>query len=227
MKRMKIDLKCTLEELAESKKYAEMKKIRKENLDIDYGVVLPRITADELFDQLQRTVEYYDQELTKVRVFGKWHQIPRQQVAYGDEGLTYAFSGITIPAKPWIPSLSDVRTFLTKITGFQYNFVLVNRYRNENDHMGEHKDDEKELDHNTPIASLTLGQERTFVLKHGDARKKGDKKRNIPPVKLELQHGSLLLMNHPTNEYWYHSLPPRKSAGGVRINLTFRQLKLQ
>ncbi|KAG5868638.1 hypothetical protein JTB14_032799 [Gonioctena quinquepunctata] len=194
-----------------------MKKTEGENLDLDYAVVLPKTLADELFDQLQRTVEYYEGDLTKVRVFGKWHPIPRQQVAYGDEGMMYTFSGATIPAKPWSSELNAVRNLVAKITGFTYNFVLVNRYRNGNDRMGEHKDDEKELDPNTPIASLTLGQTRTFVLKHGDARKKGDGKRNIPPVKIDLEHGSLLLMNPPTNDYWYHSLPPRKLAVGVIV----------
>jgi alpha-ketoglutarate-dependent dioxygenase alkB family protein 2 len=80
------------------------------------------------------------------------------------------------------------------------------------------------LDKNTPIASLSFGQQRLFVLKHQDARKKGTAKRNVPPVKVELQHGSLLLMNPPTNSYWYHSLPPKKSAPGVRINMTFRKI---
>ncbi|KAJ8930727.1 hypothetical protein NQ314_016456, partial [Rhamnusium bicolor] len=161
-----------------------------------------------------------------VKVFGKWHEIPRQQVAYGDEGLKYTFSGITLPAKPWTPLLNDIRNLLFEVTGFRYNFVLVNRYRNGNDHIGEHRDGEKELDKNIPIASLSLGQKRTFVVKHGDARKKGPDKRDIPSVKIDLEHGSLLLMNPPTNEYWYHSLPPRKSAPGVRINMTFRKINI-
>lgn len=55
------------------------------------------------------------------------------------------------------------------------------RYRDGNDHIGEHKDNETELDKNTPIASLSLGQQRLFVLKHQDCRKKGSEKRNISP----------------------------------------------
>ena len=38
------------------------------------------------------------------------------------------------------------------------------------DHMGEHKDDEEELVKGSPIASLSLGQERDFVFRHQDAR---------------------------------------------------------
>ncbi|XP_069975758.1 DNA oxidative demethylase ALKBH2 [Penaeus vannamei] len=88
--------------------------------------------------------------------------------------------------------------------------------------MGEHKDDEKDLDHNTPIASLSLGQSRDFYFRHQDARP--PKSMKIEKVSLLLEHGSLLLMNPPTNNFWYHALPPRKSAGGLRINLTFRKI---
>ena len=91
--------------------------------------------------------------------------------------------------------------------------------------MGEHKDDEDDLVHGHPIASLSLGQPRDFVFRHGDSRGK-NAKRKIDPVKLVLEHGSLLMMLYPTNTYWYHSLPARKSAQGIRINMTFRLMKV-
>ena len=89
--------------------------------------------------------------------------------------------------------------------------------------MGEHRDDEKELVRTSPIASLSLGQQRDFIFKHCQARGK-NATRKLEPIKIELQHGSLLMMNYPTNHYWYHSLPKRKKCPGVRINMTFRQM---
>lgn len=89
--------------------------------------------------------------------------------------------------------------------------------------MGEHRDDEAELDEKTPIASISLGQHRDFVFRHKDCRNKNST-RKIEPVKMVLENGSLLLMNWPTNRYWYHSLPVRKKLPGVRINLTFRRI---
>jgi alkylated DNA repair dioxygenase AlkB len=74
----------------------------------------------------------------------------------------------------------------------------------------------------SPIASVSFGQAREFVLKHADSRGKLAK-RKINPIKIELHHGCLMMMNYPTNVYWYHSLPPRKKASGTRINLTFRE----
>lgn len=89
--------------------------------------------------------------------------------------------------------------------------------------MGEHRDDEKELDPLCPIASVSLGAARDFIFRHRDARGKSTQ-RQIEPVKLELAHGSLLLMNRPTNTFWYHSLPVRKKVLLPRINLTFRRI---
>lgn len=89
--------------------------------------------------------------------------------------------------------------------------------------MGEHRDDEKDLVAGYPIASLSLGQPRDFIFKHADARGK-NAKRKIDTVKIELAHGSLLMMKEPTNTYWYHSLPQRKKLTQVRINMTFRKM---
>lgn len=88
--------------------------------------------------------------------------------------------------------------------------------------MGEHKDDEIELDKTVPIASVSLGQSRKFVFKHRDVK---NKIRQVDLVKLDLHHGSLLVMNWPTNEYWYHSIPKEKKATNIRLNFTFRKIK--
>lgn len=90
--------------------------------------------------------------------------------------------------------------------------------------MGYHRDDEGELDKLAPIASLSLGQTRDFVFQHADARRSKPHKQDVPVLKLALNHGSLLMMNPPTNRHWYHALPKRKNSPGVRINLTFRTM---
>lgn len=49
------------------------------------------------------------------------------QVAFGDLGLSYKFSGNTVPAMAWPSALLYVRDLLTRLTGYYFNFVLVNR----------------------------------------------------------------------------------------------------
>ncbi|KAJ1520178.1 hypothetical protein ONE63_004392 [Megalurothrips usitatus] len=200
------------------------RKVSADGLDVDYCRLLDGALADRTLAALEEDVDYFTGDLAQVFVFGKWHDIPRQQCSFGDAGLSYKFSGRTVPARPWPQSLLALRAAVERAAGTDFNFVLVNRYRSGADHMGEHQDAEKELDPAAPIASLSLGQARDFVFKHRDARRPRPHKRDIPPVKILLEHGSLLLMNHPTNQVWYHSLPARRSCPGVRVNLTFRRM---
>ena len=186
-----------------------------------------------VFSELESQIAYInDPNLTSIKVFGKTHNLPRKHAAYGCKGITYTYSGIKIPATPWeqAPILKKILEDVKCATDIQYNFVLINRYQNGHDKMGEHKDDEKELDPDIPIASLSFGQERDFVFRHQNLVKKSvdtsesDKTRHIK--KLLLKDGMLLMMNSPTNRFWYHSLPQRstKICPDVRINLTFRKI---
>ncbi|XP_067862161.1 DNA oxidative demethylase ALKBH2 [Heptranchias perlo] len=199
------------------------KRIRAEGLDCDYTKIFTKSEADDIFLQLEKVLEYFSGDLTKVQVFGKWHNIPRQQVTYGDLGLTYTYSGVTLAPKPWLPVLEKIRDRVTQATGHTFNFVLINRYKDGNDHIGEHRDDEKELEPRSPIASVSFGACRDFIFRHGHSRGKNATRR-LEPVKLLLGHGSLLLMNYPTNVHWYHSLPARKKVLAPRVNLTFRKV---
>lgn len=61
------------------------------------------------------------------RVFGKIYDLPRQQVAYGDPGITYTYSGVTVPALPWPGPVLALRDFLESLKGIKYDFVLINK----------------------------------------------------------------------------------------------------
>lgn len=161
--------------------------------------------------------------LARIQVFGKWHSVPRKQATYGDIGLTYTFSGLTLSPRPWIPILQRIRDRVSAVTGQTFNFVLVNRYKDGLDHIGEHRDDERELAPGSAIASVTFGACRDFVFRHCESRGKAAS-REVASVRLPLAHGSLLMMNPPTNTYWYHSLPIRRKVLAPRINLTFRKI---
>lgn len=169
---------------------------------------------------------YLDASKNEVKIMGRVHKIPRRQAAFGDPGLSYSFSGVTVPANPWIPVLEWIRDALVERLDEKFNFVLVNRYKDGRDHIGEHRDDEKDLVERSSIAGVSFGQERDFVFKHRDARCKDEaRRRDIPCKTVLLKHGSLVVMKYPTNTYWYHSIPMRKTATRARISLTFRVMK--
>jgi len=214
-------LKIDSSNSAKKVKMFNWKTLSGENLNVVHTMLYNSNEARELLTRCENELSYFDEELAQVQIFGKWMQIPRKHVAHGDPSLTYTFSNNTIPARPWTALLTEVREVISQASGYDYNFVLINRYNGGSDYMGEHKDDEKDLCQDYPIASLSLGQTRDFVFKHQD-KKRGI--RQVAPVKVPLKHGMLLLMHHPTNRFWYHSLPKRAKAHGVRINMTFRRM---
>lgn len=69
---------------------------------------------------------------------------------------------------------------------------------------------------NPIIASVSLGEERFFHLKH-----KKDKKQRL---KIKLEHGSLLIMGGTMQENWQHQIAKTKREINSRINLTFRKI---
>ena len=139
-----------------------------------------------------------------------------------DQYMTIESCFILKIMQAWCGKHSENTTVCHMCVQARVNGLCV-RYKDGCDYMGEHKDDEKDLAPGHPIASLSLGQPRDFYFKHQDARGK-KATRKMDTVKLVLEHGGLLLMNPPTNQFWYHALPQRKKLCNVRINLTFRKM---
>ncbi|MCC5854704.1 MAG: alpha-ketoglutarate-dependent dioxygenase AlkB [Idiomarina sp.] len=149
-----------------------------------------------------------------VFIFGKWQKIPRLQAFHGDYGLGYTYSGKTLFPEPWTPSLLQIKAELNQL-GFFPNVVLANLYRDGEDKMGWHRDNEPELGDQPQILSLSLGAARDFQLRHRETRTRVD---------LRLDHGSLLVMQGNSQQEWEHQLPPRKRCKEPRLNLTFRTI---
>ena len=115
----------------------------------------------------------------------------------------------------WTAVLAEVRRKVEAAANAPFNSVLLNFYRDGQDSIGYHSDAEPELGVNPIIASISLGSVRQFILKHV---KSGEK------LKLDLAHGSLLVMGGTCQHHWVHGLPKTKAAVGPRINLTFRNI---
>lgn len=164
-----------------------------------------------LFDALYHEIEWEEGE---VFIFGRWHRIPRLQAWYGEPELTYTYSGKKLQTKAWTKTLEAIKNKLES-RGYEFNSVLLNLYRDGNDKMGWHRDNEKELGEQPIIASVSLGAEREFQMRHKETKHK---------VSVHLSHGSLLIMAEDTQSCWYHQLPQRKRCTRPRINLTFRKI---
>ena len=156
----------------------------------------------------------------RLRIFGREVDAPRLSCWIGDPGAMYRYSGTGFAPEPWPAALVPVRDAVSEAAGVAFNSVLANLYRNGQDAMGWHSDDERELGREPVIASLSLGATRRFVLKARAADADGRFARHV----LELPHGSLLVMRGDTQTRFRHALPRTARPVGPRINLTFRQI---
>ena len=175
--------------------------------------ILPE-KADAYFQLLLHNIQWKQEEIV---VFGKKHFEPRLTAWYANQGTHYAYSNKILQPKDWSVELIELKTKIEKILpGKSFNSVLLNLYRDGNDKMGWHSDNEKELGQNPCIASLSFGATRYFDLKH-----KQDKTKRF---RFELSSGMLLVMSGSLQDYWLHQVPQQKKVKEPRINLTFREV---
>lgn len=178
-----------------------------------YPNFLNPVQATEIMERLLKETPW---QLDTIKVFGKTYLQPRLTALYGNEGKPYAYSNIIMQPHKWNPILTYLKTEIEAIANHTFTTTLLNLYRNEKDSNGWHADNEKELGSNPIIASLSLGEERVFQLKHNT--KKECKKSII------LQHGSLLLMKEDSQINYKHQIPKATKPKKERINLTFRKI---
>jgi len=151
-----------------------------------------------------------------IHMYGKEVVTPRLTAWYGDSEKTYQFSGTKFDPIPWTKELYDLKLKIETATHIQFNSVLLNYYRNGNDSVAWHGDNEKELGKNPHIASVSLGQPRKFEFRH--------KNEHARKYALQLENGSLLIMKGDLQHTWEHRIPKSKNENGPRINLTFRTI---
>jgi len=167
--------------------------------------------ADSLMKSLRENIPW---ECHRIKIFGREVDSPRLSCWMGDPGASYVYSQTRFEPHPWLPELQNLRERLQSEFECKFNSVLANLYRNSQDSMGWHSDDEPELGRQPVIASISLGATRRFSFKAKTEKAKA--------VHLELPHGSLLLMRGDTQKNYRHALAKTAKPVGERINLTYR-----
>ncbi len=186
------------------------------NADLSYDSgFLDRQSADRLLDWSLTRIRW-DHHV--IRLFGREVPTPRRSAWFGDPDARYTYSGLTLEPRSWPPVLASLRDRVETASGARFNAVLANLYRDGADSMGWHADDEPELGRDPIIASVSVGAVRRFTMRHAT-------RRDVEPLVLELEHGSLLVMAGSTQHHWRHALPKTRRTVGPRVNLTYRSVR--
>ena len=186
---------------------------RGSTIDVSYNA---GFMTDIEADRCVAALEHLDFQQEEIRVYGRLHNVPRLTAAFGEGGLAYQYSGITSEASPFPPFLARLRDKVQRTADCEFNFVLINVYRDGRDRVGWHSDDEPGLGPRVDVASVSLGAPRAFKMRR--------KSRQGETLSQVLRHGSLLLMRHPTQIHWQHCVPQQRRVKSTRYNLTFRNV---
>jgi alkylated DNA repair dioxygenase AlkB len=168
--------------------------------------------ADNL---LCKAIDTIDWRADYIKIVGKIIPIPRLQQWFGEPGTSYTYSNICLPAVSFPDWMDSLRDDVEQQTGALFNRALVNYYRSGSDSVDWHADDEPELGPEPLIASLSLGVERVFQLRHNESRER---------IAISLPHGSLLLMGAGIQSHWQHRIAKVANLQEPRVNFTFRYM---
>jgi alkylated DNA repair dioxygenase AlkB len=164
------------------------------------------------YAELRNEIDFVQRSVT---IMGKTYPQPRLTRWYGD--VDYKYSGLEWEACKMPPIITSLRNKITESHGIEFNSVLCNLYRDGQDTVGWHSDDEKIFNQDFIIASLSFGATRLFQV-----REKANKN-NV--TDFQLKDGTLLIMGAGTQALYQHRIPRvMLNDLGERINLTFRQV---
>lgn len=171
--------------------------------------------AYALFDELLNSPNWRQESIT---VYDKRHLQPRLTAWFGEYGVS-ADGGYQklYQTVMFTPRLLMLKNKIEAMTGYRFNCVLANLYRDGQDSVGYHADNERILGVNPVIASYSLGETRCFILKHNQDK--------LQKATCKLQHNSLLLIHGALQHHWQHCITKTQRPVAPRINLTFRLIK--
>lgn len=150
-----------------------------------------------------------------IKLFGKEIMQPRLSALYGKQGTNYKYSGKLFKSLSWSGWIEELGGTCSKICEVEFNTALLNYYRDGNDSMGLHADDERELGKNPIIASVSYGATRKMIF-----RRNSDKEKLI----IALNSGDLLIMKGALQHNWKHEIRKEKKVEEGRLNVTFRKV---
>ena len=180
------------------------------------ALLIPRfissVESTRLFAQLNEETPW---EMPEMVMFGKKYPQAGFSTWFTNTNVSYVYSGITRTPHAMTPVLHDVMGRCALVSGAEYNSVLVNLYRDGNDSVSWHSDNEEINGSEPTIASVSLGATRRFDLRH---------KESGETVRVDLEDGSLLVMSGLSQHCWVHQIAKTKAKVGPRINLTFRRV---
>jgi len=182
---------------------------------IDACVYRDAAERRDIFEFLDRLPVEYHKEYKR---FNKTVKVPRGQASFtlnADIHYDYKVSGGSPPNEVMCDRLRQITARVNAVLGTNFNTILLNKYKDGEDCIGFHRDRENGWVEGTGFATLSLGAERDFIVKHESS---GENKSILH------RDGYVLYLPYPMNRECLHGVPKRKRVKDCRISLTFREI---
>ena len=146
-----------------------------------------------------------------IKIMGKDVLTPRWQQSYGKN---YRYTGSQNNALPIPDILQPFLAWSQQHIDSRLNGLLLNWYDGEKGHyIGAHRDDERDLQSDSPILTISMGEERIFRLRpYG-----GEGYRDFT-----FSHAEAIVLPADTNRHFTHEVPHFKRYTQRRISITLR-----
>jgi len=183
-------------------------------LDEDFAIYNTSVIAEFNwgFDKFTEIWNEHPKEYHKIKMYGKEVSTPRWQQAYGKN---YSYTGSKNNALPIPDILKLFLEWSQENVDKRLNGLLLNWYDGQQGHyIGAHRDDTRDLDQDSPVVTISLGQERIFRMRK---YKQKDLKKDIT-----IRNGEVIVVPWDTNLEWTHEVPSFKKYNGKRISITLR-----
>ena len=162
------------------------------------GVVAPAL-AHAWFEALRERVAW---QAMRRPMYDRVVDVPRLVCAYRLEDAA-------VPAP-----IGEIASCVSTALGRPFNTVGLNHYRDGRDSVAPHNDKLHTLVPGHPIAVLSLGATRRMTIRR--------KQPPRPPIHVDLEPGSLVVMSHASQHHYDHGIPKVRGPVGARISLAFR-----
>ena len=158
-------------------------------------------TAEAWFNELRSGVDWVTE---RRMMYDREVDVPRLTASFRLEPASGSAPG---------PILEAARRVIDRL-GVPFNSVGLNLYRDGRDSVAPHSDHLNEIRKGFPIALVSLGATRRMTIRA-----------KAPPrsvIHVDLEPGSLLVMDYATQLHYTHGVPKTTDPVGERISLAFR-----
>jgi len=87
------------------------------------------ISHDESIKYLEALSTEVAWKQNQIKMFGKVYNEPRLTAWYGDQGLSYKYSGIQLLSTAWSDLLNELKSKVNAAASSEFNSALLNYYR--------------------------------------------------------------------------------------------------